>query len=190
VRLRGTRGGVLLTLDASVKLEEVEATLAPHLELLAGKVVLEVAEKVPWSVLAAVAERVAAAGGEVADVRPPTSVTAARAETVIVARTVRSGGRVESAGSLVVLGDVNAGAELVAEGDVIVTGLLRGIAHAGAAGNEKAVIYAERILAPQLRIAGALAQGDTRADAGDEGRRSPEVALLQDGQIVVRPWAS
>lgn len=189
MRLRGTRGGVLLTLDASVAIDELEATLAPHAELLAGKVVLEVAEKVPLALLTAVAERVAAAGGQVADVRPPTAVMQARSETVIVARTVRSGGRVESSGSLVVLGDVNAGAELIAEGDVIVTGTLRGIAHAGAAGNEKAVIYAERILAPQLRIAGALAQGDPRPD-GDEGRKKHEVALLQAGQIVVRPWSA
>jgi len=189
VRLRGTRGGVLLTLDASVAVSELEATLAPHAELIKGKVVLEVAEKVPLELLTAVAERVAAAGGQVTDVRPPTAVMQARSETVIVARTVRSGGRVEASGSLVVLGDVNAGAELIAEGDVIVTGMLRGIAHAGAAGNEKAVIYAERILAPQLRIAGALAQGDPRAD-GDDGRKTPEVALLQAGQIVVRPWSA
>lgn len=188
MRLRGTRGGVLLTLDAGVVADELEAMLAPHAEVLGGKVVLEIAEKVPLALVRAVEARVAAFGGEVAELRPPTAVAAVRAETVIVARTVRSGGRVESSGSIVVLGDVNAGAELIAEGDVIVTGVLRGIAHAGAAGNEKAVIYAERILAPQLRIAGQLAQGDPRA-ADDEARKTPEVALLQGGQIVVRPWA-
>lgn len=189
MRLRGTRGGVLLTLDGTVVAEELEAMLAPHAEVLAGKVVLEVAEKVPLALVQAVVERVAAVGGSVTELRPPTAVTAPRAETVIVARTVRSGGRVESAGSIVVLGDVNAGAELIAEGDVIVTGVLRGIAHAGAAGNEKAVIYAERILAPQLRIAGTLAQGDPRP-SDDEARKTPEVALLQAGQIVVRPWTA
>lgn len=187
MRLRGTRGGVLLTLDASVQLEDVTATLAPQRQLLSGNVVLEVAEKVPFAVLAKVAAEVEAAGGEVVDVRPPTSVMQARAETVIVARTVRAGGRVESSGSLVVMGDVNPGGELVAEGDVIVTGVLRGIAHAGAAGNEKAVIYAERILAPQLRIGGVLAQGDPNPD---ETRKTPEVALVQGGQIVVKPWSS
>ena len=181
------RGGVLLTLDASVPLEQVAETLAPHAALLAGKVALEVAEKVPFEVITAVAAGVAAAGGVVVDVRPPTSVMQVRGETVIVARTVRSGGRVESNGALVVMGDVNPGAELVAEGDIIVTGVLRGVAHAGAAGNERSVIYAERILAPQLRIAGALALGDRSAD---EARRTPEVALLQGDQIVVRPWSS
>jgi len=188
VRLRGTRGGVLLTVDASVPVGEVAAALAPHAALLQGKVALEVAEKVPYEVVAAVAEQVAAAGGSVSDVRPPAAVMQVRSETVIVARTVRSGARVESTGSLVVLGDVNPGAELVADGDVIVTGLLRGVAHAGAGGNAGAVIYAERILSPQLRIAGALALGDPNAD--EDARRTPEVAELKGEQIVVRPWSS
>jgi septum site-determining protein MinC len=112
-------------------------------------------------------------------------VTQARGETVIIGRTVRSGGHVESSGSVVVLGDVNAGAEIMANDDIIVLGTLRGVAHAGVGGNEKAVVWAQRILAPQLRIGNALAQ------AGEsEGRTAgPEVAHLRDGQIVLRPWS-
>jgi len=64
----------------------------------------------------------------------------------------------------------------------------RRVAHAGAAGNERAVIYAERILSPQLRIAGALAMGDP--DAAEAVRKTPEMAVLQDGQIVVKPWSA
>lgn len=189
MRLRGIRGGVLLAIDASVPVAEVAAALAPHAAVLGGKVALEVAEKVPLELLTAVAAQVEAAGGTVIDVRPPAAVMQVRSETVIQAGTVRSGRRVEASGSLVVLGDVNPGAELVAEGDVIVTGVLRGVAHAGAAGNERSVIYAERILAPQLRIAGALALGDPTADDA-VARKTPEVAVLQDGQIVVRPWST
>jgi septum site-determining protein MinC len=186
VKARGVRGGILLSLGSEDTLETFELALHEHRELLGGAVVLEVAEKVPFAVLAGVASAVAAAGGEVKDVRPPHAVMLARSETLIVARTVRSGSRLVSGGSLVVLGDVNAGAELVADGDVIVTGLLRGMAHAGASGNESAVIYAERILASQLRIAGAVAQGDPNDAAG----RRHEVAVLKDGAIVVRPWTS
>ena len=188
MRLRGIRGGVLLSVDASLAIDDVAAALAPHAALLTGKVALEVAEKVPFELLAAVAEQVAAAGGSVSDVRPPAALAQVRSETVIKTGTVRSGAQLASSGSLVVLGDVNPGAELVAEGDVIVTGVLRGVAHAGAAGNERAVIYAERILSPQLRIAGALALGET--DPGDPARRTHEVASLQDGQIVVKPWSA
>lgn len=188
MRARGTRGGILLSLSAVDTLETIEEALAEQAELLGGSVVLEVAEKVPFALLAAVAAKVEEAGGSVKDVRPPNVVMQAHSETVIVARTVRSGSRMVSGGSLVVLGDVNAGGELVADGDVIVTGLLRGMAHAGASGNESALIYAERILASQLRIAGAVAQGDPQA-AEASGRRH-EVALLKDGAIVVRPWSA
>ncbi len=188
MKARGTRGGILLSLGSEDTLEVLADALREQAELLAGTVIVEVAEKVPFEHVALVAAKVEEAGGVVKDVRPPSSVMQARAETVIVARTVRSGGRVVSGGSLVVLGDVNAGAELVADGDVIVTGLLRGMAHAGASGNEKALIYAERILASQLRIAGALAQGDPSAADGSGPRH--EVALLVDGAIVVRPWTS
>lgn len=184
MKTRGTRGGVLLSLDGEDKVEALDEVLAPHGELLEGKVVLEVADRVPFELLAAVTERVRAAGGEVVEVRPPNAVVAARAETKIVARTIRSGGRIESSGSVVVLGDVNAGAEIVADDDIIVVGTLRGLAHAGANGNEKAVIWAERIRSPQLRIGAALAQAGE--DGGDA--TGPEVAHLKDGQIVLRPW--
>ena len=92
----------------------------------------------------------------------------------------------ESTGSVVILGDVNAGAEILANDDIIVIGTLRGLAHAGAGGNDKAVIWAQRIASPQLRIGSALAQADDEPDAA----RGPEIAHRRDGQIVVRPWQS
>jgi septum site-determining protein MinC len=189
MKARGTRGGILLSLTSDDTLDTLASTLEPHRALLGGKVIVEVIEKIPYEVLAAVAAAVREAGGELADVRPPASVMAIRGETVIVARTVRGGARIDSTGSIVVLGDVNSGAELVANDDVIVTGVLRGLPHAGASGNEKAVIYAERILSPQLRIAGELAQSGGAAE-GASDRKGPEVALLRDGQIVVQPWGS
>ena len=184
MKARGTRGGILLSLEPGDDIAQVAESLDAHAELLEGRVSLELAERTPFDLVQVVAERVAAAGGELVDVRPPTAVIQARGETVIVARTVRSGGRIESSGSVVVLGDVNSGAEILANDDIIVVGMLRGLAHAGASGNEKAVIWAERILSPQLRIGGALAQS-----AGDESEvKGPEVAHLRDGAIVIRPW--
>src|SRR5690606_40933134 len=121
-------------------------------------VALEVTDSTRYEVVEAVAQRVREAGGTFTNVRPPSGKLQARGETVIISRTVRSGGRIESNGSVVVLGDVNAGAEVLANDDIIVIGALRGLAHAGAGGNEKALIWAERILSPQLRIGGAVAQ--------------------------------
>lgn len=76
-------------------------------------------------------------------------------ETVmkIVDGSLRSGKKVEFEGSLVIVGDVNAGAEVIAEDHIIILGVLRGLAHAGAKGNRKAKIYANEIDAPQVRIA-------------------------------------
>jgi septum site-determining protein MinC len=186
MKARGIRGGILLSLEETDTQEELDATLASHAELLQGKVALEVAGKVPLGLLERAVEVVREAGGNVTDVRPPTSVMQARGETVIVARTVRSGGRIESTGSVVVLGDVNAGAEIIANDDIIVVGTLRGLAHAGAGGNDKAVVWAERIRSPQLRIGSAVAQAGEEAQTND----GPEVAHLKDGVILLRPWNS
>lgn len=186
MKARGIRGGILLSLEEADTRESLEATLASHGELLQGRVAFEVAGKVPFELVERAAEAVRQAGGSVTDARPPTAVMQARGETVIVARTVRSGGRIESTGSVVVLGDVNAGAEIIANDDIIVVGTLRGLAHAGAGGNDKAVVWAERILSPQLRIGSAVAQAGEDTKAGD----GPEVAHLKDGVIVLRPWNS
>ncbi len=69
---------------------------------------------------------------------------------------VRSGQKVEYEGSIVILGDVNAGAEVVAEENIVILGNLRGLAHAGAKGNKKAIIAANMIASPQLRIANII----------------------------------
>lgn len=73
--------------------------------------------------------------------------------TKVVDGSLRSGRKVEFEGSLVIIGDVNAGAEVIAADHIIVLGSLRGLAHAGAKGNRKAMIVANEIDAPQIRIA-------------------------------------
>ena len=59
----------------------------------------------------------------------------------------------EAEGSLVILGDVNSGAEVVASDNIVVLGVLRGLAHAGAKGNKQAVVAAGLFDAVQIRIA-------------------------------------
>jgi septum site-determining protein MinC len=68
-------------------------------------------------------------------------------------KTLRSGTRIEFAGHVVVLGDVNPGAEIIAEGNIIIWGRLRGMVHAGSKGNRSAVICALDLSPMQLRIA-------------------------------------
>lgn len=69
---------------------------------------------------------------------------------------LRSGQKVEFEGSLVILGDVNAGAEVIAGENIVILGELRGLAHAGAKGNKKAIIASNEIDCPQIRIANVV----------------------------------
>ena len=80
----------------------------------------------------------------------------ATSETKFHRGSVRSGQKVEFEGSLVILGDVNDGAEVIAGENIIVLGDLRGLAHAGAKGNKEAIIAASSIEAPQLRISNII----------------------------------
>lgn len=104
-------------------------------------------------------------------------------EALLVPRTLRSGMRVEYPGHVVVLGHVHPGAEIVAGGHVIVWGKLRGLVHAGAEGNEQAVVCALELAPTQLRIASVIATMPPQ-----EGPTRPEKAYLKDGQVVAEPW--
>ncbi len=77
---------------------------------------------------------------------------------------VRSGQRIEHEGSIVVLGDVNGGAEIIAGDNVVVVGVLRGLAHAGAKGNKKAIIAAASIECKQIRIANIIKEMEEEKD--------------------------
>jgi septum site-determining protein MinC len=97
--------------------------------------------------------------------------------------TLRGGQALHHLGNIVLVGDVNPGAELVATGDVAVFGRLAGVVHAGAQGDETARVYAIVLAPTQLRIATYIA-----ADAGAPGRAArPEVAFVRDKQIAVAP---
>lgn len=103
---------------------------------------------------------------------------------VLINRTLRSGRIVHSDGHVVVIGDVNPGAEIFANGDIIVWGKLRGNVHAGNEGDESAVVCALEMIPTQLRIAGYI----VTSPAEKERQPQPEVARVRDGQIVVEAW--
>lgn len=77
-------------------------------------------------------------------------------ETKFYKSGLRSGQRVEFEGSLVIIGDVNDGAEVIAGENIIVLGSLRGLAHAGAKGNKKAIIATNKIDCAQIRISNVI----------------------------------
>jgi septum site-determining protein MinC len=100
-----------------------------------------------------------------------------------VKRTVRSGVRLEHEGNVVVLGDVNPGAEIIASGSVIVWGRLRGVVHAGAQGDKDAVVCALDLSPTQLRIATEIATTPER-----RSQPYPEMARLKEGHLEAEPW--
>jgi septum site-determining protein MinC len=105
---------------------------------------------------------------------------------VIVRRTLRSGQTVRYPGHVVVVGDVNPGAEITAGGDVIVWGKLRGTVHAGALGDDSAVVCALQLQPMQLRIGGSIARSPEH-NRTKQGAR-PEVARVRGEEIVAEPW--
>jgi septum site-determining protein MinC len=102
---------------------------------------------------------------------------------VLVHRTLRSGFRLTNSGHIIVIGDVNPGAEIVAGGNIVVWGRLRGLVHAGADGKEKAVVCALDMMPIQLRIADLIA-----VSAQKKGKPQPEIARVMDGQVIVEIW--
>ena len=81
-------------------------------------------------------------------------------ETTFHRGSLRSGQKLETEGSLVILGDVNRGAEVVASDNIVVLGTLRGLAHAGAKGNKQAIIAAGTLDAVQVRISNIVKEID------------------------------
>ena len=104
-------------------------------------------------------------------------------EAMLVHRTLRSGSSLQYAGHVVVIGDVNPGAEIIATGDVVIWGRLRGMVHAGAEGDEQAVVCALDLSPTQLRIGGQIAVTPKR-----RGKPQPEIARLHNGQVLAEPW--
>jgi len=107
-------------------------------------------------------------------------------DTLFLRRTVRSGQAIRHHSNIVVLGDVNPGAEIVAGRDIIVWGVLRGMVHAGYPDDEGAMVCSLLLAPVQLRIAHLL----SRPPDGLEVQPRPEVATIRNGQIVVEAWVN
>jgi septum formation inhibitor MinC len=102
----------------------------------------------------------------------------------LVFATLRSGQRIETEHSLVICGDVNSGAEVVAGGDIFVLGTLRGVAHAGAFDETGggSFIFSLNLQPTQLRIGSVISRGPA------DGGKAPEIARVDGDIIVVEPY--
>jgi septum site-determining protein MinC len=129
---------------------------------------------------------------------------------ILVKHVVRSGQIVRHSGHVVVVGDINPGASVIAGGDIVVWGRLAGMAHAGSMGDETAIVCALEMAPMQLRIGQIIARPEDRVNTAMPGRggvrfrprlggrfapevgpsigAGPEIARVHDGKIVVDAW--
>ena len=104
-----------------------------------------------------------------------------KSETTFHRGSLRSGQKLEVEGSIVVIGDVNSGAEVIAADNIAVIGNLRGLAHAGAKGNKDAVIAASTLDVVQIRISNIVRE----IDRDEEGVRNHAFIYVDEDKIVI-----
>ncbi len=103
-------------------------------------------------------------------------------ETKFHRGSLRSGQKLEFEGSLVIIGDVNGGAEILASDNIIVLGILRGMAHAGAKGNKDAIIAASAIESPQIRISNIIKE----IEKEEKNDKAKTYAYINEkGEVVI-----
>lgn len=102
-------------------------------------------------------------------------------ETKFHRGSLRSGQRLETEGSLVILGDVNSGAEVMASENIVVLGCLRGLAHAGAKGNKQAIISAGLLDTVQIRIANIV----KKIDRDEEPMHKQAYVFVDNDSIII-----
>jgi len=96
---------------------------------------------------------------------------------------IRSGEKISSNGNLIIIGDVNPGAQILARGNIYVWGKLCGVAFAGTNGDENSFIASLYLNPLQLRINKTVAIGPKEKPLD----HYPEIAILDKGKIVIKP---
>jgi septum site-determining protein MinC len=121
------------------------------------------------------------------ETRKAQATTAGGSTALYVRRSLRSGQKEKFDGEVVLVGDVNQGAEILAGGDVIVVGTLRGVVHAGYPDNAEAVVIALNLVPLQLRIGPFIARDDD-AQNHRRAQQHTEIARVKDERIVIEPY--
>ena len=109
--------------------------------------------------------------------------------TLYIRRNIRSGQSISSDGNIVIIGDVNPGAEIIAKGDITVWGILGGIAHSGSDGNSYTTIRALKLNPVQIRIGDVFARRPDTVNIPYVQKDSyyiPETAFAHKGSIIIK----
>lgn len=107
-------------------------------------------------------------------------------ENKLIKGNVRSGQNISFSGNIIIIGDINPGGQISAAGSIIILGALRGVAHAGAKGNENTFVLAYDFKPSQVRIAHKVARNpDTSQETEITG---PEVARIENEEIIIEKY--
>ena len=104
-------------------------------------------------------------------------------EMVVVNRTLRGGQEIRTESSVLVCGNVNPGAQIIAGGSIDIRGTCRGLVHAVASGDTDSFIIADHLMPTQIRIANLIARSPDHMEMTERAER----ASIKDGQIVIEP---
>lgn len=113
----------------------------------------------------------------------PQPQAASAQEMLVVNKTLRGGQEIRTQSSVLVCGNVNPGAQIIAGGSIDVRGICRGMVHAGAFGDTSAIVVADHLMPTQIRIASFIARSPDHMDMTEKAER----ASIKDGQIVIEP---
>ena len=208
IKIKGTKSGLLLTFSEGAQFEDIEQEILRRLqsgssffvkgtEILVPKGILpqdqmERLKKIfhQHGVLFRIGERperTEPRGVKTAEKAPPKSGgSPEEQQMMVVHRTVRGGQEIRTKNSVLICGNVNPGAQVIAGGSIDIRGTCRGIVHAGAFGDSKAVVIADRLMPMQIRIANLIARSPDQMEQDGDAEKA-ERALVRDGQIVIEP---
>ena len=197
VKIKGIRSGLQLFFNKNAKFEEIRTNILQKLEsgnefFIRGTTVYIPKETLPTENMEEL-RRIFHRHGmlfrtQIPDFKPKVETKIQKSEKnvhqmMIVNRTIRGGQEIRTQNSVLICGNVNPGAQIIAGGSIDIRGVCRGLVHAGAFGDEKACIVADQLMPLQIRIADLVA---TSPDV-NEKVDTPERASIKNGQIVIEP---
>jgi len=211
VIVKGQRGGISIMLDSAIEFETIQKALRTKVSgakrffegastniSFKGRILSEGEEQ---SLLDIILEETTLdinfveSHGFIAPPTPridtvaPLNLYQTESDTAYYWGGLRSGQSIRYNGSVVVMGDVNPGSEIIAHGNVIVMGSLKGMAHAGALGDDTCIISALTLQPTQLRIATFITSvPHKKAVRGARKTHNASYAYVRDGQVFISMW--
>jgi septum site-determining protein MinC len=196
VMIKGVKDGLVFLLDDSCAFEEIIQELQHKLEkthqkILTGPIIHVYVKLGSRAATDQEKEQIRSIIGQKGNlliqsiesqVIDPASMLTHIHDVQLVKGMVRSGQTMQKEGNILFLGDVNPGGEIISTGSIYIMGSLRGMAHAGAEGNDKAIIAASHLRPTQLRIATVISRPP---DEWGINEAFMEFAYVKDGKMEI-----